>query len=211
VQPGLSWREHKILSTVSSSGPLFRVGRRPDPWQLPDWALAGADGTFGGRFDDPEAEYRVLYASSQRLGCFLETLARFRLDVALIAELAAIGGEDDFVPAGVVPLEWLHNRLIGSAYIPGAYADVGASDWIGHLRTELAREVVALGVPDFDAAVLQRSAPRKLTQTISIGDSMEFATCPGTVTISKTRRSSSRFGSRWPRWIGSPLKILTFN
>jgi hypothetical protein len=123
-----------------------------------------------GVFDDPEAEYRVLYASSQRLGCFLETLASFRLDVALIAELAAIGGEDDFVPAGVVPVEWLHNRLIGSAYIPGAYGDVGASDWIGHLRTELAREVVALGVPDFDAAGLQRSAPRKLTISRLVND-----------------------------------------
>jgi hypothetical protein len=44
----------------------------------PDWASAEPDGTFGNRFDDPDATYRVLYASSQRLGCFVETLARFQ-------------------------------------------------------------------------------------------------------------------------------------
>jgi len=52
--------------------------------------LAGLDGTFGSRFDDPEATYRVLYASSHRLGCYLETLARFSPDLSLFAELAQI-------------------------------------------------------------------------------------------------------------------------
>ena len=55
-------------------GVIYRLGRKPDPWSVPDWASAGPDGTFGNRFDDPEGIYRVLYASSQRLGCFLETL-----------------------------------------------------------------------------------------------------------------------------------------
>ncbi|MCW5979637.1 MAG: RES family NAD+ phosphorylase [Bryobacteraceae bacterium] len=58
---------------------IYRLGRRPDPWRPPDWAHAGPDGTFGNRFDDPQGLYRVLYASSRKLGCFLETLARFRL------------------------------------------------------------------------------------------------------------------------------------
>jgi hypothetical protein len=43
---------------------VYRLGRRPDPWVWPDWSHAGADGTFGNRFDDPESEYRVLYAST---------------------------------------------------------------------------------------------------------------------------------------------------
>ena len=143
------------------------MGRLPDPWQIPDWALAGKDGTFGGRFDDPAGEYRVLYASSQRLGCFLETLARFRPDLSLVAELAEIVGDDDFVPAGIVPREWLNDRLIGSALIPGTYADIGSSDWIAFLRHTLARDVLAGGFSDFDAAVLQTSAPRSLTQAAS--------------------------------------------
>jgi hypothetical protein len=59
---------------------IWRVGRRPDPWALPSWEAAAPDGTFGNRFDDPDSTYRVCYASSQRMCCFLETLARFRAD-----------------------------------------------------------------------------------------------------------------------------------
>jgi hypothetical protein len=69
---------------VRAPGVIYRLGRKPDPWSAPDWASAGPDGTFGNRFDDPEGMYRVLYASSQRLGCFLETLARFRVDLKLL-------------------------------------------------------------------------------------------------------------------------------
>jgi len=71
---------------VKAPGVIHRLGRKPDPWAPPDWASAGPDGTFGNRFDDPDATYRVLYASSQRLGCFVETLARFRIDPTLLAE-----------------------------------------------------------------------------------------------------------------------------
>ena len=122
---------------------------------------------MGGRFDDPDAEYRVLYASSQRLGCFLETLARFRPDIRLIAELASVDGDDDFVLPGTVPPEWLEERLIGSAHVKAVCAGIGASDWLGHLRRELAEEIVALGFEDFDAALLQQSVPRSLTQVVS--------------------------------------------
>lgn len=100
---------------MKPSGVIYRLGRVPDPWAVPDWASAGQDGTFGNRFDDPDATYRVLYASSQRLGCFLETLARFRVDPQLAAELAAISGEDDHSPLGEVPVEWLHKRILGVA------------------------------------------------------------------------------------------------
>jgi hypothetical protein len=46
----------------------------------------------------------VLYASSQRISCFIETLPRLRPDPELFAELGEIEGEDDFNPPGVVPL-----------------------------------------------------------------------------------------------------------
>ena len=62
--------------------PLFRVGRDDDAWAVPDWAYAKEDRTFGNRFDDPAGVYRVFYASSQRLGCFIETLARFRTSLS---------------------------------------------------------------------------------------------------------------------------------
>lgn len=146
---------------------VHRIGRRPDPWQYPDWSLANQDRTFGNRFDDPNGEYRVLYASSMRLGCFLETLARYRPDLALYAELREIAGEDDFVPAGIVPREWLCNRMIGSANAQGRFADVGASDWLSKLRRILATLLISHGLPDLDASVLQRSGPRVLTQNVS--------------------------------------------
>ena len=78
---------------------------------IPDWCGANPDGTFGNRFGDPNGAYRVLYASSTRFGCFLETLARFRPDIALYAELKEIEGEDDFVRAGTVPREMVSKPL----------------------------------------------------------------------------------------------------
>jgi len=78
-----SWPEARLSLRVESAGLILRIGRRPDQQRPPDWSLAGADGTFGNRFDDPDGTYRVLYASSQRFGGFLETLACFRLDLTL--------------------------------------------------------------------------------------------------------------------------------
>ena len=146
---------------------LWRIGRAPDPWALAPWEAAAPDGTFGNRFDDPQSTYRVLYAASGRLGCFLETLARFRPDLTLLAELAEIAGEDDFLPLGAVPLVWLETRRIASAQAEGRYAEVGASDWMALLRGRLARACVELGVGDFDAAALLAGAPRRLTQLVS--------------------------------------------
>ncbi|MGC2371774.1 MAG: hypothetical protein WA474_22080 [Candidatus Sulfotelmatobacter sp.] len=45
---------------MKAPGVIYRLGRKPDPWAPPDWAFAGPDGTFGNRFDDPDATYRVL-------------------------------------------------------------------------------------------------------------------------------------------------------
>jgi hypothetical protein len=148
--------------------PLHRIGRWPDPWLPPDWAHAHSDGTFGNRFDDPQAYYRVIYSSSQRLGCFLETLARFRPDLTLLADLAEIEGEDDFTPLATVPASWLVARLIGTANTEGEYADVYAPGWISLLRRELASTAVALGLYEIDAATLQAGRPRQLTQEASL-------------------------------------------
>lgn len=57
-----------------------------------------------------KATNRVLYAATQRISCFVETLARFRPDLALIAELQAIAGEDAYVP-----LRYRAKRLVQAA------------------------------------------------------------------------------------------------
>lgn len=156
------------LESRTAGHPLHRIGRWPDPWQPPDWAHAHLDGTFGNRFDDPQAYYRVIYTSSQRLGCFLETLARFRPDLTLLAEFAEIEGDDDFTPLATVPASWLIARLIGTAQADGQYADIYAPEWIALLRRELASTAITLGLSELDAATLQAGRPRQLTQEASL-------------------------------------------
>ena len=98
---------------------IFRVARKPDPREPLDWSRANPDGTFGDRFDDPEGYDRVRYAANQKLSGFLETLARFRLDPSLFAELNQIVGEDDYFPLGSVPRQCCDERLLGSASAEG--------------------------------------------------------------------------------------------
>jgi hypothetical protein len=156
------------LELKRPSGPLFRVGRDRDAWAIPDWAYAKEDGTFGNRFDDPTGVYRVLYASSQRLGCFIETLARFRVDVSFVADLSLMeNGEDDFTAFGTVRRAWLKARCIGTATVEGEYADIYALEWVIHLRTALAEVAVKLGIEDIDLSSLERAEPRRLTQQAS--------------------------------------------
>jgi hypothetical protein len=157
-----------MLDTKTPTAPLFRLGRRPDPWRPPDWSRALPDGTFGNRFDDPRSNYRVLYAASQRVSCFVETLARFRPDLSLIAELQAITGEDDYEPLGTVPSDWCEPRIISEAMVTGAYADIYSVGWVGYLRHALASECVAMGLKDLDDSVLQQGEPRRLTQLASL-------------------------------------------
>lgn len=156
-----------MLESRKAPNEIFRIGRKPDPWQPPDWSRANSDGTFGNRFDDPAGYYRVLYAASQPVSCFVETLARFRPDLTLLAELNEIEGENDFVPLGEVPLEWRDHRLIGTASADGDYADIYSSAWIAHLRPKLADECLRLGLQELDAAVLQNAAPRRISQLAS--------------------------------------------
>lgn len=145
---------------------IYRIGR-DSPWELPDWATVGDDGTFGNRWDDPKGSYRVVYASSSRLGCFLETLARFRPDPAVIAGLEAIMGEEPLDAVGVVPRSWLSRRSMGAASVAGDFANVGKARSIGWLRRRFAADVVEFGLADLDAAAIRLVVPRRLTQRMS--------------------------------------------
>jgi hypothetical protein len=155
------------LASVQPDGPVYRVGRRPDAWAWPPWAYAAPDGTFGNRWDDPDGSYRVLYACSQRVGAFIETLARFRPDLKVVAALADIDGPDDGPTAGIVPRSWLASRLVGEGRLAGRYADVGAAGSLAMLRIILAGRALHYGLQDIDAAAIRLSAPRGFTQEIS--------------------------------------------
>lgn len=187
------------LASVEPDGALYQLGRQPDPWAWPDWSYAGPDGTFGNRYDDPEASYRVLYASSQRVGAFVETLARFRPDLEVLAELAQIEGDDG--SQAVVLRVWPDTRLIGEATIQGRFVDVGDARTLATLRSELAASAIHFGLDEIDAGTIRLHAPRAFTQR-SPASSMSNATSrdpspasvtgPDWATSSSTGRSSNR-------------------
>lgn len=156
-----------VIEAVTAAGPVFRLARAPDPWAWPDWSHAGLDGTFGNRWDDAEGEYRVLYASSTRFGALLETLARFRPDLAAVAGLAEIEGDGDALAAGTVPREWFGRRVMGVAELAGAYADIGAAASLATIRSQLAARALHHGLGDVDAAAIRIAAPRGFTQEVS--------------------------------------------
>ncbi len=166
-----------MLPHKQPKGDVYRVALRPDPWQLSERSLLAKQ----NRYDDPQAVYHVLYASSSEFGCFIETLARFRVPIAQMAkmkeELDQIDCEDDLIPFGHAPEEWAKARVIGCAKLNGSYADICHSEWLAHLRPKMANWCIALGVDELDTSASQRTAPRELTQAISLvvfGNSEKF-------------------------------------
>jgi hypothetical protein len=159
------------IEAAEPAAPLHRVGRSPDAWAWPDWAYAGPDGTFGNRYDDPLAEYRVLYASSDRRGAFIEVLARFRPEPAVLRELDEIeldtGDRDEGPRPGELPRSWVDGRSVGSALAQGPFAAVGTSRSLAYLREQLADRALHHGVDELNAAAIRTDAPRAFTQEIS--------------------------------------------
>jgi hypothetical protein len=185
----------------AAPGRVFRIARPPDPWVYPDWADAGDDGTFGNRWDDPNSSYRVLYACSQRLGAFVETLSRFRPDPDVVAGLAQIEEEDDDPPAqppGHLPKTWLAGRVMGEAILEGRYADVGHSRSLSYLRQALAARLVHYGLVDLDGATIRLSAPRRFTQETS--RLVYECTGPGDRQQFGGVRYASRLGDEFENW-----------
>ena len=158
------------LDATSPQGGLYRLGRAPDPWAWADWSFARGD-TFGNRWDDPDSEYRVLYACTQRLGCFLETISRFRGDPEVRAGLDEIElepGEEDHgvAPGKLVLADWISKRRIGRGVVQGSFAAVGTSTSLSYLHNETAFLLAEFGLEELDGAAL-RSGRRELTQHIS--------------------------------------------
>ena len=147
--------------------PIYRLGLAGVVWAWPEWANAGADRTFGNRYDDCAGLYRVLYGGSRRYACYLETLARFRPDLSVYAEWEEIDGDGDHAPPGVIDADWREKRRLGTATANGEHADIGHSVWLGAFRRNLAAEAEAANCDDFDAHTLYTTSPRSLTQSVS--------------------------------------------
>lgn len=169
---------------------LYRVSRVPDPAALPSWEYAGEDRTFGGRWDDPNGRYRVLYTADSRIGALVETLQDFRPSLKMLARLREIE-HDDFeldrkdTPigrgSGIVPARFFEERLAGEIAFgadpdapSGRVVDAGHVDAIERLRKAFADFAVRLGIDEISLAeivgelpALIATNPRLLTQRIS--------------------------------------------
>ncbi|HEX4229680.1 MAG TPA: RES family NAD+ phosphorylase [Bryobacteraceae bacterium] len=129
---------------------------------------------FGNRFDDSEGYFRVLYAASSPLGCFVETLARYRKPPDLKALAEALdrveNAPNERIPFGTVPISRLHNRILGQAVSKRArFADMYCAEWLSYLRRHFEPGLMARRLDAthyFDLALLA-SQDRRLTQQIA--------------------------------------------
>jgi hypothetical protein len=127
------------LAQTSPRGPLFRLAHRPNPWDWPPWQYCRK----ANRWDDPTDTYRVLYASTERRATFVETLARFRPDPAVVAGLAEISGDDEgALPPGHLPISWVTVRMVGTATVAGRFADIGHSQSLAYLQRAMTDRLI---------------------------------------------------------------------
>jgi hypothetical protein len=145
------------------TGPLYRIGRRPDPLALPPPEFGGRE-----RFDDPLGEFAVLYAAEQRVACFVETLAVYRPPLEHVAAMRRFWRGRTPPRLGVVPADWHRLRLIGTPRLGlgQRWLDLRAGATYQALRVELAETIRTLGLRDLDVSGV-RGPSRALTQAIA--------------------------------------------
>jgi hypothetical protein len=146
---------------------LYRIGRAPDPLAWPPPGLAAGN----NRFDDPAGQFAVFYAAEQRLTCFIETLARYRLALEWVAAVGptagGLGGHASPGPARV-PADWREKRRLGRFRLAAGQRglDLRALETRIALRGALAAELTARSLADFDLGDAV-SRDRTVTQTVA--------------------------------------------
>lgn len=201
-------------------GGIYRLARGDaDPFAPPSWDRAGEDGTFGNRFDDPGPDtgqpvaqrFRMIYCATQRAATFGETMARFRVSMRLLEQLATIDDDEpldlslqgavdpDDPRHGLIPAEWRMRRRIGHTLLDPSlmFVDVSHADTMQHLREVLAPLAVRLGIPDIDLGSLS-SPQRRFTQGVAryIHEQRDDAGYPRFAGI----RYTSRLNLEWECW-----------
>lgn len=145
---------------------VHRIGRTSDPLRFSeirpqDAALSRA----GNRYDVPGGA--VLYAASEVVACFGETLARYR-PTPRMREL--LKDEEGFVVCGGVPRDWRLKRTIVTLGVsrPLPFLDVDAPETHQYLSEALAPQLVALGYEsNLDIADI-RNSDRRLSRAIAL-------------------------------------------
>jgi hypothetical protein len=151
-------------AAVEPPGLIWRVARSDDPLAMSE--ITAADFRLkraGNRFDTTAGG--VLYGATQLLGCYIETLARFRPSAKI---RAAVKDEPGFMLCGGVPSDWRTRRVKVSIRLPDAlpFLDVESPRTHEYLTTELALELAALKVPVLDVGMV-RGPDRRITRAIA--------------------------------------------
>lgn len=158
-----------MQATIVDGHIVYRVGRAPDPWAFSERRYCG-----NNRWDDPELNFRTIYAGDDLFACYVEVLAPLRPDmpsgIDLLAEIEEDPADSIAYPtpqAGVVPKSWLEGRMWAQARLSGQFVDVTAAATVRDLRPRFLGLAQKLGFADFDAAALKTAHPRELTQRVA--------------------------------------------
>lgn len=127
----------------------------PDELDLPD---------TGNRFDSPLGTFRVRYFGTTKDACSGETLARFRPDPAVVAEIGREWTGLGFMEIGSVPADWRQRRLAVQVRFPQGFPflDIEAAGTRQVLRKELAPTLAYYEHDDLDVPLV-RGRDRRIT------------------------------------------------
>jgi hypothetical protein len=192
------------ITAVHAPKQFFRLGFGVNAWSWPPRQFIG-----DGRWDDPNGEYRVLYASASRLGTFVEVMGDFATDTQYENEWLLIDGDDDTAtPPGQAPANWLAERVMGRGKMSGWFAAVGSLSSLRYLDSKLRLVVVQYGVLTIDAAAIRAKAPRGLTQAISRLVRNSRSRQKGLLRRFRGIKYSSRHGDDFENWaIFEPYRL----
>lgn len=187
---------------------VWRVARAPDPLAFrPPLSRDELDSPdAGNRFDSPLGQYNVLYFGTSLDVCYGETLARFRPDLGLLADIEDEWEELGFMPGGEVPRDWRQRRIAVRVRFPEnplefpdgiRFVDVESHRTRQTLRSELADVLVYYGCTDLDVSTV-RGGDRRVTRWISqwVYDQVDETGRPYFAGI----RYLSRLETTWECW-----------
>jgi hypothetical protein len=159
----------KVKTVDPASDGIWRIGRGSNPLALrppePNTLLSS---TLGNRFDSPDGKFVMLYFGTMLETCFVETLARFRPDLDVVAVIKEEWEENNFMVVGSVPQEWRVKRSAVRVQVAEEFTflDVESPDTHQYLRDELALGLSALGYKDLDSSTV-RGPDRRVTRLIA--------------------------------------------
>jgi hypothetical protein len=147
---------------------VWRVGRTPDPLSLADpLTMADLDDPrIGNRFDSALGQYSTLYFGTDLECCFGETLARFRPDPVLLANVD--DWSEDLMGIGSVPADWRQKRVAVRVEVPptAIFVDVESAQTRKVLRVQIAPALALFGGASLDVSTI-RGGDRRVTRAVS--------------------------------------------